>query len=312
MKKYKAAFCNVSVESINHVYTAEQKKKIAEITDFMPEILTPENFDTYNTADVEVIFSTWGMMNFTPEQLKKLPNLKAVFYGAGATEYFAWPLVQNKIKLSSAWQANAVPVAEFTLAQIILSMKNYFSNSWQNRITGPGSYGETVALIGDGAISRRLQNMLKNYDLKVIVVPTDLSKTTLSLEEVFKTAYVISNHLPNSEFNRKVITKEMFASMRQGATFINTGRGPQIDEEGMIEVMKNRPDLTALLDVLITEPPAEDSELFKVPNIHMTSHIAGSINDEVHRMADYMIDEYLRFASGEELKYEVFEEYLLK
>lgn len=312
MKKYKAAFCNIHTESITRVYTEEQRKKIAEITDLMPEIITPENFDTVNTAEVEVIFSTWGMMNFSDEQLAKLPNLKAVFYGAGATEYFAWPLVNNNIKLSSAWQANAVPVAEFTLAQIILSMKNYFSNSWKNRIAGPGCYGETVALIGDGAISRRLQNMLKNYDLKVIVVPTDLSKTEIPLEEVFKKAYVISNHLPNSEFNHKVITKEMFASMRQGATFINTGRGPQIDEEGLIEVMKKRPDLTALLDVLVTEPPAEDSELFKVPNIRMTGHIAGSINDEVHRMAEYMIDEYIRFASGEKLQYEVIKEYLLK
>lgn len=312
MKKFKAAFCNINPESINRVYTAEQKKRIAEITELMPEIITPENFDSVNTSDVEVLFSTWGMMNFSDEQLKKMPKLKAVFYGAGATEYFAWPLMRNKIKLSSAWKANAIPVAEFTLAQIILSMKNYFSNSWHNRVAGPGCYGETVALIGDGAISCRLQKMLKNYNLKVIVVPTDLSKTTIPLEEVFKTAYVISNHLPNSEFNHKVITKEMFASMRKGATFINTGRGPQIDEAGLIEVMKQRPDLTALLDVLTVEPPAEDSELYKVPNIRMTGHIAGSLNDEVHRMADYMIDEYIRFANDEPLQYEVIEEYLLK
>ena len=77
MKKFKAAFCNINPESINRVYTAEQKKRIAEITDFMPEILTPENFDTFNTAEVEVIFSTWGMMKFTPEQLKKLSNATA-------------------------------------------------------------------------------------------------------------------------------------------------------------------------------------------------------------------------------------------
>ena len=74
--------------------------------------------------------------------------------------------------------------------------------------------------------------------------------------------------------------------------------------------MKKRPDLTALLDVLVQEPPAEDSELYKVPNIRLSSHIAGSLNDELYRMSDYMIEEYIRFASGEELKYQISEKNL--
>lgn len=70
--------------------------------------------------------------------------------------------------------------------------------------------------------------------------------------------------------------------MRQGATFINTGRGAQVDEAGLIEVFKRRPDLTALLDITCPEPPEDGSELYTLPNIHLSSHIAGSKNDEVH------------------------------
>ena len=313
MKKMKAVFVCAKKETVDYVYSEAQRKKIAEVTDLIPEIVNAGNFDRVDLKDVEVIFSSWGMMNFTGEQLDRMPNLKAVFYGAGATDYFARPLLARGIKVISAWKANAIPVAEFVLAQIILSMKNYFSNNWNNKFAGPGCYGETVALIGAGAISSKLQEMLKvlNMNLNVLVIPSRPERRTVSLEEAFRTAYVVSNHLPNREDNQKVLTRELFASMRQGATFINTGRGAQVDEAGLIEVLKARPDLTALLDVTFPEPPEAGSELYTLPNVRLTTHIAGSLNDEVHRMADYVIGDYLHFAAGEPLEHEVTEEMLM-
>ena len=311
MKKLKAVFVCAKKETVDYVYSEAQRKQIAEVADLMPEIVNAGNFDSVDLKDVEVIFSTWGMMNFTDEQLDRMPNLKAVFYGAGATDYFARPLLARGIKVISAWKANAIPVAEFVLAQIILSMKNYFSNNWNNKFAGPGCYGETVALIGAGAISSKLQEMLKVLNLNVLVIPSRPERRTVSLEEAFRTAYVVSNHLPNREDNQKVLTKELFASMRQGATFINTGRGAQVDEAGLIEVLKARPDLTALLDVTFPEPPEAGSELYTLPNVRLTSHIAGSLNDEVHRMVDYVIGDYLHFAAGEPLEHEVTEEMLM-
>lgn len=311
MKKMKAVFVCAKKETVDYVYSEAQRKQIAEVTDLMPEIVNAGNFDSVDLKDVEVIFSSWGMMNFTGEQLDRMPNLKAVFYGAGATDYFARPLLARGIKVISAWKANAIPVAEFVLAQIILSMKNYFSNNWNNKFAGPGCYGETVALIGAGAISSKLQEMLKVLNLNVLVIPSRPERRTISLEEAFRTAYVVSNHLPNREDNQKVLTREMFASMRQGATFINTGRGAQVDEAGLIEVLKARPDLTALLDVTFPEPPEAGSELYTLPNVRLTTHIAGSLNDEVHRMADYVIGDYLHFAAGEPLEHEVTEEMLM-
>ncbi len=319
MKKFKAAFLCDNNTKIDYVYSPAQQKLIAEITDLMPERICSGNFDSLDLSELEVIFSTWGMICFSEEQLAKMPNLKAVFYAAGATDAFARPLLNHGIKLVSAWRANAIPVAEFTLAQIILSMKNYFTNSasvtgpsgWNQTTAGPGCYGETVALIGAGAISGKVQELLKNFNLNVVVVPSRPERRTVSLEEVFRTAYVISNHLPNREDNKKVLTKEMFASMRRNATFINTGRGAQVDEEGLIEVLKQRPDLTVLLDVTCPEPPEQGSELYTLPNVHLSSHIAGSLNDEVHRMADYVIDDYKRFACGDPLVHEVTEQILM-
>ena len=95
------------------------------------------------------------------------------------------------------------------------------------------------------------------------------------------------------------------------ATFINTGRGRQVDEEGMIQVLKKRPDLTALLDVLTQEPPQADSELRTLPNVRLSSHIAGSLNDELKRMSEFVIEDFRRFAQGEPMLYEIREEMLL-
>lgn len=308
-------------DTLHYVYTQEQMEKIAALTDLMPGILNENSFENgTDLSELQVIFSTWGMICFSDEQLKKMPKLEAVFYAAGATDAFAGPLLKNHIRLFSAWQANAVPVAEFTAAQIVLSMKNYFAHTasmirreaWTNQLVGPGCYGETVALLGAGAISKRVQRILSPMDLNVLVVPSRKENRTVSLEEAFRKAYVISNHLPNRDDNQKVLTEEMFASMRPGATFINTGRGAQVDEEGLIRVLQKRPDLTALLDVTDPcEPPAEDSPLYSLKNVRLSAHIAGSYNDEVHRMADYMIDEFIRYSAGEEVQYEISEKLLL-
>ena len=194
MKKLKAIFLCENDTKIDYVYSPEQQKLIAELTDLIPERLCSRNFDSMDLSELEVIFSTWGMMCFSEEQLAKMPKLKAVFYAAGATDSFARPLLNHGIKLVSAWRANAIPVAEFTVAQIILSMKNYFANSsavtgpdgWKQDNAGPGCYGETVALIGAGAISNKVQELLKNFKLNVIVVPSRPERRTISLEEVFQ------------------------------------------------------------------------------------------------------------------------------
>ena len=73
----------------------------------------------------------------------------------------------------------------------------------------------------------------------------------------------------------------------------------------MIRVMEERKDLTCLLDVTYPEPPAADSKLYTLDNIVLSPHIAGSVNDEVFRMSDCMLEEYVRFASGEETLYEI-------
>ena len=304
--------------SFDHVYGAERIAALKRLAVFDDEVVTESGFFGHDLSETEYVFSTWGMFPFTEEMFARMPRLKAVFYAAGATDKFAGPFLARGIKVVSAWRANAVPVAEFTVSQIVLALKGYFRclrettspEAWRKPRTAPGVFGETVALIGSGSISTLVRKLLGNYRLEVLTVDSLPEKRTVSIEEAFRRAFVVSNHLFNGENNQNCLKKEHFLSMRPGAVFINTGRGQQLDEPGFIEAMKARPDLTALLDVTWPEPPEKDSPLYTLPNVFLTPHIAGSINDEVRRMADFVIGDFRRLLAGEPLENEVTEEML--
>jgi phosphoglycerate dehydrogenase-like enzyme len=323
-QRIKAAFFGAP-QNVNLVYAQGRRAKVAELTDLYPEVVSQENFETHVDflRDVEVIFSTWGMPALKPKQLERLPKLKALFYAAGSVQTFARPFLDKGMIVVSAWQANSIPVSEFTLSQILLAMKGYFRNARNNRSfaywgrrmrdTGRGNYGETVALLGAGAIGRKVIGLLKPFHHRVVVFDPFLSETRaaelcvekVSLEEAFKQGYVISNHLANLPETRHMLHGGLFASMRQNATFINTGRGATVEEEGFIETLQARPDLTALLDVTWPEPPVEESPFYTLPNVFLTTHIAGSMNDETVRMADYCIEEFQAWQAGQPLRYAV-------
>ena len=97
----------------------------------------------------------------------------------------------------------------------------------------------------------------------------------------------------------------LFSKMRENAVFINTGRGAQVVEADMIKALQDVPTRCAVLDVTFPEPPVADSPLYTMPNVYLTPHIAGSLGNEVHRMAEYMAEEALAFDEGKPVRYNV-------
>ncbi len=327
MSKIKAAFFNQPVsfhdgDMLDYVYARGRRQQVVGMTAMYPVVITNDNFSAHaaDLAEIEVIFATWGMPELSGPELDRMPKLKAVFYAAGSVKGFAAPLLERGITVCSSWAANGVAVAEFCLGQILLACKGYFRNTHDCRTPehndqkvafhGQGTYGEKVAIIGAGQIGRQLIELLRPFRIKILVVDPylsepeadDLKVTKVSLEEAFRDAYVVSNHLPNLPELQKVLDGKLFASMRHDATFINTGRGAQVNEPELIEVLKQRPDLMALLDVTDPEPAPPDSELYALPNVQLSSHLAGAHNDEVVRMADTMIEEFRRWQNGDPLR----------
>jgi phosphoglycerate dehydrogenase-like enzyme len=259
-----------------------------------------------------------------------LPNLKAFFYAAGSVRAFARPLLDRGIIVVSAWAANAVPVSQFALAQILLSLKGYFRNVRETRLPAnrgrlletdaPGVLGEAVALLGCGMVGRAVAELLRPFRLDVLAYDPFLSDgdaavlgvRKVALEDAFAKAYVVSNHLPDLPATRNLLGRDLFASLRQGATFLNTGRGASVDEKGLADVLRARPDLTALLDVTDPEPAPADSPWHSLENARLSSHIAGSNGNEVVRMADYCLDEFRAWRADRPLRYRITREMLEK
>lgn len=314
-------------EKVDSVYTSEVLEELDRTAGLEKRSFTKnevlEQADAF--GDVTTIFSTWGMPVFSEDEIRRIfPKLEALFYAAGSVQAFARPFLNCGVKVFSAWAANAVPVAEYTVAQIILANKGFFlagrmMSSGQpldgQRLAGkyPGNYGETVGIIGAGMIGKLVIRMLRSYNLKVKVFDPFLPDETArelgvckcGLEELFAACQVVSNHLANNEQTKGMLKKEHFEAMKPYATFLNTGRGAQVVEDDLVSVLETRPDLTAILDVTSPEPPKEGHAFYRLPNCILTPHIAGSSGDEVHRMAEYMAEEYRLFSAGLECRYEV-------
>jgi len=316
-----AYFCDHAEKNLKWVYSQSQRDRIAEMCNIYPDIITSENINNHLSAlnKIDVIFSTWGMTDLTNEQLSELAQLKAVFYAAGSVKSFATPFLERGITVVSAWAANAVPVAEFTLAQILLANKGYFRNimncsSHEGRsvsFRGAGNYNTTISLLGIGMIGRKVLEFLQPFSLKVLAFDPFLSQEDadsigvekVSLEEAFRRGMIVSNHIADLPETRGILKYEHFDAMQENAVFINTGRGATLVENDLIRVFRRRTDLTALLDVTNPEPPLVDSPFYELPNIILSSHIAGSIGEEVTRMAEIIIEEFLAWLNDNKLRY---------
>ena len=274
-------------------------------------------------AEAEVIFSGWGAPRMDAAFLAAAPRLRAVFYGSGTTGYFTTDAFWNRdIVLTSAYVANAVPVAEYTLGVILLSLRHFWSYARHAKAGGawgdqtrhmPGGFQTTVSLIGCGMIARRVITLLKPFDINCLVYDpflddfeaAKLGVTHCSLADAFALGDVVSLHAPNNARTEGMITGEHFALMKPGATFINTARGAIVRETEMTQILLARPDLTAVLDVCQIEPPPPASPLLTLKNVVLTPHIAGSHASEIRRLGRYMVDELQRYMGNEPLHWQI-------
>ena len=313
---------------LSDVYAESTLAALQKEAGLLPGLYSREDLDTEDLRDVSCIFSTWGMPDLTEEEIARyFPNLRCVFYAAGSVQDFAKPFLRRGIRVFSAWAANAVPVAEFTVSQILLANKGFFKairsdfrKDAKKEVmnTVRGNYGMTVGIIGAGMIGKLVIRMLKEHHLQAMVFDPFLPEETarelgvkkVSLEELFAACPVVSNHLANNEATKGMLTGKHFASMLPNATFLNTGRGAQIREEEMLDVLEQRPDIIVSLDVTYPTKPAETSRLYTLPNVFLTPHVAGSLGDELHRMSEYMLEEFRLWQKGERARYEVTEKML--
>ncbi len=314
-------------DKVESIYGPELLAAIARRVDLVrPDPVPREELEKNPDIlrDVEVIFSGWGAPLMDETFLNAAPKLQAVFYGAGSIRYFTTEAFWDRnILVTSAYAMGAVPVAEYTLATILLSLKNVWHYALGIKRRGAnmvpwhtpcaGGYGSTVGLISLGMIGRLVLERLRLFEIEVLaydpfVTPDEadtLGVELVSLDDIFRCCDVVSLHTPWLKETENMIQGRHFELMKKRATFINTARGAIVDEPAMLDVLARRSDLTAVLDVTYPEPPVDGSPIYTLPNVVLTPHIAGAMDNECRRMGLSMIEEFDRWAGGEPMKWAI-------
>lgn len=267
-------------------------------------------------AEVEVLITGWGSPRVDADALARMPRLRAVVHTAGTVRHVVSDAVWERpgFVVTTAAEANAVPVAEFTLAQVLLAGKRTLAQEAQLRAhrgadrpalgKRVGNYGAVVGLIGASRIGQLVAGHLRRFDLEVLISDpywdaervAQLGARKVELDELFATSDVVSLHAPDVPSTQGLVSAELLALMRDGATFINTARPALVDEDALrFELTSGR--ISAVLDVHDALRP--DDAMWDAPCTSITPHLAGSQGNELHRMAESALEEVRRLVAGE-------------
>lgn len=271
-----------------------------------------------------VLLTGWGSPVIDERTLSHAPRLGAVVHAAGTVKGHVTPAIFARgVRVSSAAAANALPVAEYTLAMVLLANKAVpaLARAYRERrdridLIGEypdvGNYAKTVGVVGASRVGRRVLELLAPFDLEVLVSDpylgadeaAALGARPVGLDELFARSDVVSLHAPAVEATRGMVDAARLAAMRTGATLINTARGSLVDQDALLAELRGG-RISAVLDVTEPEIMAPDSELWRLPNVVLTPHVAGALGTELVRLGAHAVDETLRFLAGEPLRHEV-------
>lgn len=268
-------------------------------------------------SEAEVLFTGWGCPPLTRQALAGMPRLRAVVHAAGSVKGHmteaAW---ECGITVSTAAAANALPVAEYTLAAVLFANKRVLAGAEAYRRTRDrvrllehfptvGNYRRTIGVVGASAVGRRVIELLRPFDLTVLVhdpylEPSEaalLGATPVELDDLVRRSDVVTIHAPELPETRNLFGAARIALMRDGATLVNTARGSLVDTQALTaELVSGR--LHAVLDITVPDVLPAGSPLYDLPNVLLTPHMAGSLGGELRRLADTAIDELERYAQG--------------
>jgi phosphoglycerate dehydrogenase-like enzyme len=238
-------------------------------------------------------------------------------YAAGTVKWQVTDAVWDRgITVTSAAAANAIPVAEYTVAMILLANKGALLFRERLRDLAAvvpldparvGNFGKRVGLVGASLVGRHVVELLRPYALQVAVYDPFLSNreaTELGVEKVddlddlCASVDVLSVHAPDIEATRGMIGAPQLAALRDGAVVINTARPALVDQAALLRHLELG-RISAVLDVTTPEPLPAGHPFLALPNVFVTPHIAGAMGSELHRLADLAVDEVERFARGE-------------
>jgi phosphoglycerate dehydrogenase-like enzyme len=268
-------------------------------------------------AEAEVLVGHWGCPTLTAEVLAQAPGLRLLAYGGGTVKWQLTDAVwERDLVVTTAAPANAIPVAEYTLAMILLAGKGAFLFHEHQRdpkavvpldAMTAGNLHKRIGIVGASLVGRAVIELLRPFDVSVSVYDPYLDRDGAAvlgvelvedLDELCASVDVLSLHAPDIPPTRGMIGARQVARLRDGAVLINTARPALVDQDALLAELR-RGRIAAILDVTEPEPLPPEHALLALPNVFVTPHIAGSLGPEVTRMSELAVQEVERYARGE-------------
>ena len=293
-KKYKDKF----QFKVFHEPFADEKEAIIELEDF------------------EALFIMRERTPMTKSLLESLPKLKYLMTSGMRNKAIDLVAAKKKNITVCGTEINPNPAAEITWALILglyRNMKqeidNMFQGYWQTTI-GFELKGKMLGLIGLGKIGTQVAKVAKAFGMEVCAWSENLNLShanelgvlPMSKEDLLKNSDIISIHLVLGERYKNLITKKEFNMMKKTAFLINTSRGPIINENDLVEALKDEKIAGAGLDVYDKEPLPQDHKLRFLPNALLLPHIGYVTAENYSKFYNQMLENLLACLDSKPLR----------
>lgn len=239
------------------------------------------------------------------KQAKKLKHIAK--YGVGLDNVDVEYAKSNGIEVSITLGANARSVAEYAVGLMlavcrkIVAIDNQCRNHDWSKNQTINLYNKTVGLVGLGHIGKEVVKLLRGFDCTILAVDQvedeafakEYHVKYTTLNQLIKDADVISVHVPLLSSTHHLISKEQFNQMKSNAIIINTSRGGIIDEQALIEAIKEKQIYGAGLDVFEQEP-LDNKELLSLYQVVLGTHCSASSTDAIEQMGMQSVKNIVR------------------
>ena len=245
-----------------------------------------------------------------PQELALLPDLRLVAnYGVGHDNVDVGACRERGIAVTNTPGVLDAAVADLTLALILACRRHLVESDrfvrdgrWRRgwarpELLGRDLAGSTLGLVGMGRIGSEVARRGEAFGMRVVY---HRRGDGLPLDELLRSSDVVSLHVPLTPDTRGLLSRERLTLLQDGATLVNTARGPIVDEAALVdELVSGR--ISAGLDVFLDEPHIPEP-LFGLPNVVLTPHIASATVETRAAMTRVLVDNVLAFLGGEPLR----------
>ena len=249
-----------------------------------------------------------------PGELDLLPDLRLVAnYGVGYDRVDVAACRERGVAVSNTPGVLDAAVADLTLALILACRRHLVESDrfvregrWRRgwarpELLGRDLAGSTLGLVGMGRIGSEVARRAEAFGMRVL---HHRRTDGLPLDELLRTADVVSLHVPLTPETQGLVSRERLALLQDGATLINTARGAIVDEDALVEELASG-RISAGLDVFADEPRVPE-RLLDLPNVVLAPHIASATVETRAAMTRVLVDNVLALLRGEPLPNEVF------